>query len=116
MDVRFARGSVALNRGSDRFVAYTGKNFQLYRLGNLEILKNFTAEAPAVLYPKQVVFGESERVIVGGTDRGCALVYDVESEGVIQTLRYPSGSLVQPVSVCLVVSFTLCLEIVDTFE
>ncbi|KAJ3831798.1 WD40-repeat-containing domain protein [Lentinula raphanica] len=93
-------GSVALNRGSDKFVTYTGKNFQLYRLGNLEILKNFTAEAPAVLYPKQVVFGESERVIVGGTDRGCALVYDVESEGVIQTLRYPSGSLVQPVSTC----------------
>ncbi|KAJ3833536.1 WD40-repeat-containing domain protein [Lentinula raphanica] len=91
-------GSVALNRASDKFVAYTGKNFQLYRLGNLEILKNFTAEAPAVLYPKQVIFGESERVIVGGTDRGCALVYDVESERVIQTLKYPAGSLVQPVS------------------
>ncbi|KAJ3753453.1 hypothetical protein EV360DRAFT_87781 [Lentinula raphanica] len=93
-------GSVALNHASDKFVAYTGKNFQLYRLGNLEILKTFTAEAPAVLYPKQVVFGESERVIVGGTDRGCALVYDVESEGIIQKLGYPAGTLVQPVTTC----------------
>ncbi|KAJ3766492.1 WD40-repeat-containing domain protein [Lentinula raphanica] len=91
-------GSVALNHTSDKFVAYTGKNFQLYRLANLEILKTFTAETPVVFYPKQVVFGESERIIVGGTDRGCALVYDVESEGIIQSLKYPSGNLVQPVS------------------
>ncbi|KAJ3809721.1 WD40-repeat-containing domain protein [Lentinula aff. lateritia] len=91
-------GSVALSNACDKFVAYTGKNFQLYRLGNLEILKNFTAEAPLVLFPKQVVFGESETIVVGGTDRGCVLVYDVETEEVIQRLNYPDGSLVQPVS------------------
>ncbi|KAJ3746903.1 WD40-repeat-containing domain protein [Lentinula raphanica] len=91
-------GSVALNRTSDKFVAYTRKNFQLYRLGNLEMLKTFNAETPVVFYPKQVVFGESESIVVGGTDRGCALVYDVESERIIQTLQYPGGNLVQPVS------------------
>ncbi|KAJ3927700.1 MAG: WD40-repeat-containing domain protein [Lentinula lateritia] len=91
-------GSVALSNACDKFVAYTGKNFQLYHLGNLEILKNFTAEVPLVLFPKQVVFGESETIVVGGTDRGCVLVYDVETEEVIQRLNYPDGSLVQPVS------------------
>ncbi|KAJ3797279.1 WD40-repeat-containing domain protein [Lentinula boryana] len=91
-------GSVALNHTADKFVTYTGKNFQLYRLGNLEILKNFTAEAPVVSFPKQVAFGELETIVVGGTDRGCALVYNIESEEVVQRLSYPGGSLVQPVS------------------
>ncbi|KAJ3769382.1 WD40-repeat-containing domain protein, partial [Lentinula raphanica] len=93
-------GSVALNRAGDKFVAYTGKNFQLYHLGNLEILKTFIAEMPVVFYPKQVVFGESESIIVGGSDHGCALVFDVESERLIQTLQYPGGNLVQPISTC----------------
>ncbi|KAJ3856739.1 hypothetical protein EV368DRAFT_61420 [Lentinula lateritia] len=59
-------GSVALNNTSNKFVAYTGKNFQLYRLSSLELLKTFTAETPVVLFPKYVVFGELEKIIVGG--------------------------------------------------
>ncbi|KAH7873339.1 WD40-repeat-containing domain protein [Lentinula edodes] len=91
-------GSVSLNYTADKFVAYTGKNFQLYRLSNLEILKTFIAEAPLVFFPKQVAFGESETIVVGGTDRGFALVYDVESEEMVQKLSYPRGNLVQPVA------------------
>ncbi|GAW06646.1 hypothetical protein LENED_008584 [Lentinula edodes] len=91
-------GSVAMNQTTNKFVAYTGKSFQLYRLGSLELIKTFRAETPVVLFPKCVVFGESEKIIVGGTDRGCALVYDVGSEEVLQTLSYPRGGLVQPVS------------------
>ncbi|KAJ3766720.1 hypothetical protein FB446DRAFT_793851 [Lentinula raphanica] len=78
-------GSVALNRTSDKFVAYTGKNFQLYRLAN------FARKLGDV---EDIQCGNT----VGGTDRGCALVYDVESERIIQTLQYPGGNLVQPVS------------------
>ncbi|KAJ3846144.1 hypothetical protein EV368DRAFT_89501 [Lentinula lateritia] len=91
-------GSVSLNCTSDKFVAYTGKNFQLYRLSNLEILKTFIAEAPLVFFPKQVAFGEADTIVVGGTDRGFALVYDVESEEMVQKLSYPRGNLVQPVA------------------
>ncbi|KAJ3927491.1 MAG: hypothetical protein NXY57DRAFT_1042384 [Lentinula lateritia] len=58
-------GSVSLNCTSDKFVAYTGKNFQLYRLSNLEILKTFMAEAPLVFFPKQVAFGEADTIVVG---------------------------------------------------
>ncbi|KAJ3885699.1 WD40-repeat-containing domain protein [Lentinula edodes] len=91
-------GSVALSNTSKHFVAFTGKNFQLYRLGSLELLKTFTTETPVVLFPKHVTFGELENIVVGGTDRGCALVYDVNSEEVLQTLSYPRGGLVQPVA------------------
>lgn len=63
--ISFCRGSVSLNCTSDKFVAYTGKNFQLYRLSNLEILKTFMAEAPLVFFPKQVAFGEADTIVVG---------------------------------------------------
>ncbi|KAH7878358.1 WD40-repeat-containing domain protein [Lentinula edodes] len=91
-------GSVAMNSTTNKFVAYTGKSFQLYRLGSLELVKTFKTELPLVLFPKQVAFGELENIVVGGSDRGCALVYDVNSEEVLQKLSYPSGGLVQPVS------------------
>ncbi|KAJ3899416.1 hypothetical protein F5879DRAFT_926263 [Lentinula edodes] len=89
-------GSVAMNSTTNKFVAYTGKSFQLYRLGSLELVKTFKTELPLVLFPKQVAFGELENIVVGGSDRGCALVYDVNSEEVLQKLSYPSGGLVQP--------------------
>ncbi|KAJ3849816.1 hypothetical protein EV368DRAFT_67119, partial [Lentinula lateritia] len=91
-------GSVAMNQMTNKFVAYTGKSFQLYCLGSLELIKTFRAETPVVLFPKCVVFGETENIVVGGTDCSCALVYDVGSEEVLQTLSYPCGGLVQPVS------------------
>ncbi|KAJ3805456.1 WD40-repeat-containing domain protein [Lentinula aff. lateritia] len=91
-------GSVALNQTTSKFVAYTGKSFQLYRLGSLELVKTFEAETPLVLFLKQVTFGESENIVVGGTDRGRAVVYDVNCEETLRTLSYPRGGLVQPVS------------------
>lgn len=91
-----------MNQTTNKFVAYTGKSFQLYRLGSLELIKAFRAETPVVLFPKCVVFGETENIVVGGTDCGCALVYDVGSEEVLQTLSYPRGGLVQPVSVSVI--------------
>ncbi|KAJ3859369.1 hypothetical protein EV359DRAFT_86484 [Lentinula novae-zelandiae] len=94
-------GSVAMNQTTNKFVAYTGKSFQLYHLGSLELIKTFRAETPAVLFPKCVVFGETENIVVGGTNRACALVYDVGSEEVLQTLSYPCGGLVQPVSMIM---------------
>ncbi|KAH7880261.1 WD40-repeat-containing domain protein [Lentinula edodes] len=91
-------GSVALSNTSNKFVAYTGKNFHLYRLASLELLKTYSAETPVVMFSKTVAFGESENIIVGGTDRGHALIYEVNTEELLQTLTYPRGGLVQPVT------------------
>ncbi|KAJ3887130.1 hypothetical protein GG344DRAFT_81035 [Lentinula edodes] len=91
-------GSVALSNTSNKFVAHTGKNFHLYRLASLELLKTYSAETPVVMFSKTVAFGESENVIVGGTDRGHALIYEVNMEELLQTLTYPRGGLVQPVT------------------
>ncbi|KAJ4001074.1 WD40-repeat-containing domain protein, partial [Lentinula boryana] len=89
-------GSVALSNASNKFVAYTGKNFQLYRLTTLEVLKTFSAGTPVVMFSKTVAFGESDNIVVGGTDRGCALIYEVNTEEILQALNYPRGGLVQP--------------------
>ncbi|KAJ3933432.1 MAG: hypothetical protein NXY57DRAFT_959928 [Lentinula lateritia] len=93
-----SRGSVAVSNTSNKFVAYTGKNFHLYRLASLELLKTYSAETPVVMFSKTVAFGESENIIVGGTDRGHALIYEVNMEELLQTLTYPRGGLVQPVT------------------
>ncbi|KIK50921.1 hypothetical protein GYMLUDRAFT_182088 [Collybiopsis luxurians FD-317 M1] len=95
-------GSVALSKASDKFLAYTGQNFQLFNHSNLKVLKTFYAEIPLVLFPKHVVFGESENIVVGGSDQGGALVFDANTEEMIQRLEYPCGGLVQPVSVSLI--------------
>ncbi|KAJ4475986.1 hypothetical protein C8J55DRAFT_490266 [Lentinula edodes] len=91
-------GSVALSNTSNKFVAYTGKNFHLYRLASLELLKTYSAKTPVVMFSKTVAFGESKNIIVGGTDRGHALIYEVNTEELLQTLTYPRGGLVQPVT------------------
>lgn len=88
-----------MSNTSNKFVAYTGKNFHLYRLASLELLKTYSAETPVVMFSKTVAFGESENIIVGGTDRGHALIYEVNMEELLQTLTYPRGGLVQPVTV-----------------
>ncbi|KAJ3719012.1 hypothetical protein C8R42DRAFT_723515 [Lentinula raphanica] len=72
-------GSVALDQSSKYFVAWTTEGFQIH---DLETRR----------------FGEEDHVIIGGTDRGCALVYNVSTGTVMQTLAYPRGGLVQHVS------------------
>ncbi|KAJ3764679.1 WD40-repeat-containing domain protein, partial [Lentinula raphanica] len=91
-------GSVALDQSSRYFVAWTTEGFQIYDLDSLELIQNFETQNPIVHFPKHVVFGEDDHIIVGGTDRGCALVYNVGTGTVLQTLNYPRGGLVQHVS------------------
>ncbi|KAJ3716691.1 WD40-repeat-containing domain protein [Lentinula raphanica] len=91
-------GSVALDQSSKYFVAWTTEGFQIHDLESLELIQNFETQNPIVHFPKHVVFGEEDHVIIGGTDRGCALVYNVSTGTVMQTLAYPRGGLVQHVS------------------
>lgn len=98
------RSSVALHHTGDKFVSWTGSNFQMYNLvsDNLELMQTFSSGTDSALhYPRDVSFGEHDEIIVGGTDRGCGLIYSCGSPDVLQTLNYPKGGLVQCVSVSI---------------
>ena len=71
----------------------------MYKLDTLELVRTFEGENPIVRYLKHAVFAEGGRLLVGGTDRGCAIVYDTGSGNSAQTLEYLRGGLVQHVAV-----------------
>lgn len=84
-------------------MAWTGANeFELYRLNDMELLQVFKGMATTAHFPRHVVFGENDNAVVGGTDAGCALVFDIGSPDVVQKLNYPEGGLVQQVAVSTV--------------
>ncbi|KAF9032302.1 hypothetical protein BDZ89DRAFT_1131431 [Hymenopellis radicata] len=95
--------SVAVNESSDAFVSMNGQDFELYRRDSLchtSLLCTLPCDPPLVRYPKQVAFVEGSKLVVGGTDRGKANIYDTASKQLVGTLDYPLGGLVQPVATC----------------
>lgn len=98
------RGSVALSSTNETFVSWTGECFQLFRLVGLELLQTFATGRPMVYFPRNIVFGEQDRIVVGGTDRGCGRIFQVDDPNKTQILEYPKGGLVQHVAVSLVIS------------
>ena len=61
----------------------------MFKLSTLELVRTFEGENPVVRYSKHAVFTEDGRLLVGGTDRGCAMVYDAGHGNLVQTLEYP---------------------------
>ncbi|KAJ3924631.1 MAG: hypothetical protein NXY57DRAFT_1044773, partial [Lentinula lateritia] len=90
--------SVSLDQPRNRFVTYSGLDFQLFSLANLSHIRTYQDEPPIISYPKQVAFAENGTKIVAGTDRGKVLIYNTESGQLDQTLIYVKGNLVQPVA------------------
>ncbi|KAF8997670.1 hypothetical protein BDZ89DRAFT_1051887 [Hymenopellis radicata] len=102
-EVPLVMASVAVNESSDAFVSMNGQDFELYRRDSLchtSLLCTLPCDPPLVRYPKQVAFVEGSKLVVGGTDRGKANVYDAASKQLVGTLDYPLGGLVQPVATC----------------
>ncbi|KAJ3855432.1 WD40-repeat-containing domain protein [Lentinula lateritia] len=93
-------GTVCLDEQGKFFAVCTGQNFELFRLENIENHMILRGDAPIVRYPKVATFAEDGKVLVGGTDNGRALVFDVMSGSRVQELAYPKGGLVQPVAAC----------------
>ncbi|KAJ3745950.1 WD40-repeat-containing domain protein, partial [Lentinula raphanica] len=94
-------GSVSLDNKTDRFVAWTGQNFDMFTLSNLAFVRTFVGRAPLVHFPKHVAFVEAGEKVVGGTDAGHAILYDVRTGREKQILNYPRSGLVQQVAVCV---------------
>ncbi|KAJ3759354.1 WD40-repeat-containing domain protein, partial [Lentinula raphanica] len=91
-------GSVCVDPDTDSFVAWTGNNFNLFNLNDLAHVRTFEGKPPTVLFPKRAVFVEHGNKLVGGTDRGYALLYDRATGKKVQVLDYPRGGLVQQVT------------------
>ena len=81
-------------------VVSTGTTFPIFSFPSFMhhcTLENDTR--PVVQFPRQVVFAEGGNKVVGGTDLGYAVVFDVKEAKIVQKLEYPKGGLVQPVAV-----------------
>lgn len=73
--------------------------FNLHKLDDGKCVRNFSTGAPIKNVPKQVVFAENAKVVVGGSDHGSVYVFETESGETLQVLRHSDRSFVQTVTV-----------------
>jgi hypothetical protein len=98
------------------FAACVGQHFELYEFSSLSQIRKLPGKPPIVLYPRRVSFGEEGARVVGGSDQGCAVIYDVASGEIVQQLKYPQGGFVQAVAVGLLPTpniFSLFAHLLD---
>ncbi|KAF9016122.1 hypothetical protein BDP27DRAFT_1440730 [Rhodocollybia butyracea] len=101
MDGPSLMGTVSLDRKCKHFVACTGQGFELFDLERVSALKQFASnERIHLSVPKHTSFTEGDSKVVGGTDRGCADIYNVNTGKLVQRLKYNSGGLIQSVATC----------------
>lgn len=73
--------------------------FDLHQLDNGAYIRTFlTGDAKSVV-PKQVIFSEDTKVVIGGSDHGKVYIFDRRTGKVFQVLDHGSTGLVQTVMV-----------------
>lgn len=77
----------------------TFDGFDLFSINDCQWVRTFVTPPPTTRYPKQVTFGESGAVVVGGSDHGLIRVFDTQSGDLIDVLHHSDGGLVQTVTV-----------------
>ena len=82
-----------------RAIAQVGNDFALISPEDGRVLQEYKVGPIAVQYPKIVVVAEDDSLVVGGTDQGCAILFDLQRGIRLQELPYNDGLLVQAVSV-----------------
>jgi WD40 repeat protein len=71
------------------FVADAGSEYKLYSLDiNMKYLRSFLTPSQGTHYPRQVVFGEHEKVVVGGSKEGSVYVFDTKTGTQLDVLRH----------------------------
>ncbi|KAL1657831.1 WD40-repeat-containing domain protein [Schizophyllum commune] len=91
---------VAVDPRGQRFVAYTGQSLEVVSMNHAMASHSIPCDATDILYPMHVAFAEGGEVLLFGTDKGRAMVYDMNTFSQVQTLAYPRGGLVQHVAAC----------------
>ncbi|KAL1658129.1 WD40-repeat-containing domain protein [Schizophyllum commune] len=99
--------SVAVDNHRSIFAAHTGTSIELHSLQRQKHLRTIAVEEPDVHYPMYMCFSEDGNILISGTDKGRATIYDSINGDVIQTLPYPMGGLVQQVEACTTADFHL---------
>jgi WD40 repeat protein len=74
----------------------------MYRLQGGQLIKTFKTDPPNIPIPKQVVFSEEGKVVVGGSNNGCIYVFDRCTGELIETLHQSGTTLVQTIAVSLI--------------
>jgi hypothetical protein len=73
--------------------------YDMHQLDNTTYIRTLLTRGYRIGVPKQVVFGEDYKVVVGGSDHGAIYVFDRRTGEKLQTLKHAEGGLVQTVTV-----------------
>ncbi|KAL0575667.1 hypothetical protein V5O48_006298 [Marasmius crinis-equi] len=92
------RGSASLHSASERMAISSGQDIRVLQLPSCMHLATMEGPPPIVRFPKQVAFTGGGDLLVAGTDNGKAIVYDISSGKVFQSLPYTREGLVQSVA------------------
>lgn len=76
--------------------------FALYRLEGAKFIRRLANRYPSInTCPKQVAFGESGKVVVGGSDHGRVYVFDKDTGELRETLIVCDGHSLQTIAVSI---------------
>ncbi|KAL1749945.1 WD40-repeat-containing domain protein [Schizophyllum commune] len=92
--------TVAVDLTGQCYVAYTGTSLEVISYINKAMSRTIPIERGDAPYPMDIAFGESGKVLAMGTDKGRALLYELSTAQIIQTMEYPKGGIVQRVTTC----------------
>lgn len=87
--------------------------FDLRQLDNGAYVRTFPTGVPIKTVPKQVLFGEESRIVVGGSDHGAVYVFDRKTGTPLDVLRHADKGLVQTIAVCDLPSIGFNAQIID---
>ena len=73
--------------------------FSLYDLETGKFIRKFPTSVPKKTHPKQVTYGEGNRIVVGGSDHGAVYVFDRKSGKPLDVLHHANQGPVHTVTV-----------------
>lgn len=94
------RGHADISYRNREYVIDNGEGFSIHHLRSGGLIREFPYSKPTTRWPKQVAYGENDRIIVGGSDHGLVYVYDRQIGYPLDLLRHSDGGWVQTVAVC----------------
>jgi hypothetical protein len=73
--------------------------FDLHDLNSGSLVQTFKTSDITRREPKQVVFAEDSRIVVGGSDHGIVYVFDRRTGAILEKLPHANKGLVQTITV-----------------
>jgi hypothetical protein len=73
--------------------------FNLHHLNDAAYIRTFPTGNPIKNMPKQVAFGEDDRIVVGGSDHGAIYVFDRKTGSPLDNLIHSQVGHVQTITV-----------------